>query len=154
MSGSVAVEALEACFTCEVAHRPSRPDLLAYRDELVLVNHLHPTDGEPERTGWFVVAPVRHVTRWFELTGPERQALTSMSARVDEALTVLLGARRSMVASLGWYSLDHVHVHVVPTVSYPVTFGWENFGPGRFVPLGSDAPSVTADVRAFLSSGA
>lgn len=115
-----------------------------------MVNHYHAFDGEPDRTGWFIVAPVRHVTRWFEMTELERNALAATASAVDEALTVLLGSRRSMVASLGWFTNDHVHVHVVPTVTVPVTFGWELFGPDRFTPLGADPETVTAQVRSFL----
>lgn len=32
-----------------------------------------------------------------------------------------------MVASLGWMTLDHLHIHCVPTFQDDVTRGFENF---------------------------
>lgn len=135
------------CFTCAAAGDPPQPELVAYRGDLMLVNHYHSGPGEPERTGWFIVAPVRHVCRWFELTRKEQHALAETAAAVDEALTRVVFSRRSMVSSLGWHTLDHLHVHVVPTVTFPVTYGWELFGGERYTPLGVDPATVTEQVR-------
>lgn len=140
------------CFTCTVAHDPPQPELVAFRSARVMVNHYHALDGEGDRTGWFIVAPVRHVSRWFEMTSAERGELAEVAAGVDAALTSAVGARRCMVASLGWFTLDHVHVHVVPTVTFPVTYGWELFGPDRFVPVGGDPAAITARVAAELTT--
>jgi diadenosine tetraphosphate (Ap4A) HIT family hydrolase len=88
------------CFTCAAAHNPPRPELVAYRGDLMLVNHYHSGPGELERTGWFIVAPVRHVCRWFELTREEQHALAEMAAAVDKALS-------SPARGVGWCINHH-----------------------------------------------
>jgi diadenosine tetraphosphate (Ap4A) HIT family hydrolase len=139
----VSASSPEACFTCAVARSEHTSGLVAYRSELVLVNHYHPAPGEAARTGWFIAAPVRHLCRSFELTADERRELTDVVCAFDAALCETLGSTRTLIASLGWFTLDHLHVHLVPTVTSPVTFGWEHFAGSRYTPLGADPESVT-----------
>lgn len=86
---------------------------------------------------------------------------------VDAALTELYGAGRCLVSSLGWYRLDHVHFHIVPTAlaemdpetgtfdlstQSPVTDGWLNFGGDeRYKPVHEAADVVARRVRAFVT---
>ena len=103
------------CFTCDVAAaHASTPGGIIHLDPLIMVNHHQTVPGE-DRAGWLVISPRRHVTRIHHLTGPETGALFAMAHRVDDALTAIYGATRTLVASLGWGVTDHVHIHCVPT---------------------------------------
>lgn len=143
-----------ACFTCVVATgQHHTPGGLVYASDLVVVNH-RDTDvddeGQPRPwPGWLIVSPRRHLTRTFDMTCQERDELFAVVARADQALTSLLGARRCMVASLGWWVDDHLHTHVVPTYDDP-TQGWKNFGrPPQ--DLGVSPAAIAAMVAASLA---
>jgi diadenosine tetraphosphate (Ap4A) HIT family hydrolase len=111
------------CITCDVT--TNHPELVVWHDALVVVNHY--LDESDLRSGWFVVSPKRHITRWFDLTDAELQAIATTTRAMDAALTAETGSKRTMVASLGWLTHDHLHIHCVPTFDEEVTLGFENF---------------------------
>jgi diadenosine tetraphosphate (Ap4A) HIT family hydrolase len=134
------------CFTCRVVNEPDRPAaIVCWVDELIVVNHT----AMEGRAGWFVVSPVRHLTRFFELSSEERIALTDAAAVLDEILTRLYGSTRTLVASLGWFTDDHVHLHVVPTFGTEVSNGHRNFN-DAYVAVEEDAEVVAAQVTAEI----
>jgi diadenosine tetraphosphate (Ap4A) HIT family hydrolase len=127
-----------SCFTCRLFAEPELvPGGIVYCDANVVVNH---TDIAG-RSGWFVVSPVRHVTRVFEMTDVELHMVADIAAAIDRTLTAHFGATRTLVASLGWYVEDHVHVHVVPTFGTSVSFGADVFSTS-YVPVEMPAEEV------------
>jgi diadenosine tetraphosphate (Ap4A) HIT family hydrolase len=163
------------CLTCDLVSGEFVPSVGGgqpiHRDELVICNHYVgsdiPGDTPDSRAGWLIVSPVRHVTRVHQLTGEEWKRLGAVIRTVDAALTELYGAGRCLVSSLGWYRLDHVHFHIVPTslaqanpetgrfnlsTHPPVTDGWLNFGgDGHYKPVHESADLVTRRVRSFVT---
>lgn len=145
----------EPCFTCEIlAGRQSVPgECLVWESDLITANH----HGDPDpniqyassRAGWIVVTPVRHVTRVFEVTHEEWDALGEAVISIDAALTELYGSKRTLVASLGWNVTDHVHVHCVPTFGDEVTLGYENFE-SAYVPVPYSSADVAHQVKDYL----
>ena len=99
--------------------------MIAWAGQAVRINHY--LDDSDTHAGWLVAAPLRHVTRWFELTDVELVELAWVLRACDRAVTELFGSRRTMVASLGWQVDDHLHVHCVPTFHDEITNGYENF---------------------------
>lgn len=113
------------------------------------MNHHGRIPNAPDRSGWIIVSPTRHVTHVFELTSGERESLFAMIADVDRALTQLYGSRRTMVASLGWFVEDHLHFHCVPTFGELETRGYLNFG-DAYVPVSDSIEEVVVKVREAL----
>lgn len=135
------------CFTCRVANGEDTEAIVVWRDELIVVNH---TDGA-DRAGWFVVSPVRHVTRFHEMTDLERNDVVGAAAVLDAVLTRCFSSTRTMVASLGWLVDDHVHFHVVPTFQDNVSNGYLNFG-GAYVPVALEGREVARLVEAEIEA--
>ena len=120
---AVAPKATTSCPSCEVS--TSHPKMVAWSTPRIVVNHF--LSESDSRSGWFVVSPRRHVTRWFELTDEEVLDLMRVLRALDRALTDVCGSKRTMIASLGWQTADHLHVHCVPTFDDSVTRGYRNF---------------------------
>lgn len=135
------------CFTCRVLAGEDTGATLIWQDDLIVVNHTDISD----RTGWFVVSPVRHVTRFFEMTVSERRAVVDAAALLDSILTESFGSTRTMIASLGWLQADHVHIHVVPTFNQDVTNGYLNFG-DAYVPIDVPVEKVASVVAAAFKA--
>lgn len=123
-------------------------DLIAYRSKKFIVSHY--LDTNANRRGWFVIFPKRHVCRFFELTSSEQNELNTIITATDKALTEAFGSKRTMIASLGWQTYDHLHGHMVPTVREPLTYGYENFGENRYQPLGGSPEKATKVVKKIL----
>jgi histidine triad (HIT) family protein len=149
---------MDDCFTCGVVSGDIvTPGGLLFDDELITVNHradgIGPDGPQTAWAGWVVVAPRRHVLRWFELDADELSALARTAATVDRVLTGF-GATRCMVSSLGWVAGDHLHVHVVPTFAelpHGITNGWHNLGVPPGNPSGATSHDVADAVRAALA---
>lgn len=139
------------CYTCAIVTKEVTPlgGIILLTKE-ILVNHYGNLDDEPNRAGWIVVSPVRHVTHVFELTASERESLTSTISEVDKILVELYGSRRTMVASLGWLVDDHVHFHVVPTFGATVSNGYLNFG-DAYVPIPESIEAISERMRSILN---
>jgi diadenosine tetraphosphate (Ap4A) HIT family hydrolase len=140
------------CYTCAIVAKEVNPlgGIILLSKE-ILVNHYGNLDNEPNRAGWIIVSPVRHITHVFELTDLERQSLTSTISEVDRILVELYGSRRTMVASLGWLVDDHVHFHVVPTFGETVSNGYLNFG-DAYVPVPESIEDISENIRSILNS--
>lgn len=130
--GLCAVSEAEAgCVVCDIGASPAPEGHMLFVSEHCFVNSLRPGPDEQERPGWLVISPVRHVTRWHQLRQEEVSELARFARLLDAALTLHAGALRVMVASLGWETDAHLHVHVVPTFDPVVTEGYLNFD-GRY----------------------
>jgi diadenosine tetraphosphate (Ap4A) HIT family hydrolase len=117
----------------------------------VRVNHyLYESDAN---SGWLVISPRRHITRWFELTNDELAELAWTMRATDKIVTDLFGSARTMVASLGWLVEDHLHVHCVPTFDSTVALGHENFN-GSYRGMEHQAGTVCQLVREHLAIAA
>ncbi len=121
--------------------------MVVWSGHSVRVNHY--LDDSDMHAGWLVAAPLRHITRWFELHDDELAELAWVLRAVDTAVTELFGSRRTMVASLGWLVDDHLHVHCVPTFDEEVTKGYENFD-GSWAGVALNARAVCRLVGARL----
>jgi len=122
-------------------------------DDLAMANH-HEDERSSETytsspAGWFIVCPVRHVTRTYDLTGSEWLAIGRAVKAIDSALTELYGSQRTLVASLGWFNNDHIHFHCVPTFGESVSLGSKNFD-GAYTPLKISSDEAAKQVKVFL----
>jgi diadenosine tetraphosphate (Ap4A) HIT family hydrolase len=75
-------------------------------------------DGYPVSPGHALVAPVRHVGSWFELTADERAAMLLL---LDEVRTNVEGGFQPDGFNIGindgaaaGQTIPHVHVHLIP----------------------------------------
>ena len=75
-------------------------------------------DGHPVSPGHALVASVRHVGSWFELTADERAAMLLL---LDEVRTNVEGGFHPDGFNIGIYdgaaagqTIPHVHVHLIP----------------------------------------
>ena len=139
---------IENCQSCELVARKNPKDLIAYESQNFIVNHSLDTGNH--HSGWFIIFPKRHLCRFFELTQEEQNELNTIIAATDKALTEAFGSKRTMIASLGWHTYDHLHIHMVPTISEPVTYGYENFGENIYQPLGETPQKATRKIKKIL----
>lgn len=119
------------CEVCRIRDREATADQLKMLTRHMTINSYRSAEEEPERPGWILISPRRHVTRWHQMDEEETSELGRIARGVDAALTLHTGARRVMIASLGWNTSDHLHVHCVPTFDPTVTEGYLNFD-GRY----------------------
>jgi diadenosine tetraphosphate (Ap4A) HIT family hydrolase len=89
--------------------------------------------GDAGLQGWFILSPVRHVTAARHLTSEERGELAEVASAADEVLTTEFGSRRTLIASLGWYASDHLHIRLASTFRPHVSYGSLNFD-GAYIP--------------------
>ena len=72
----------------------------------------------PITPGHTLVAPVRHVEKFEELTDAERAAIFALAAEMKEALRATFGAEGFNQAwnegALAGQSIPHFHLHIVP----------------------------------------
>lgn len=147
-ASSEEISSPNGCFTCSaVEGRKTLPGGILWRDTLVIANHHEDAESDaplPERrSAWVIVSPVRHVERVFDLSPQEWERLGDVIRCVDRALTDLYCSRRTMVASLGWFTRDHIHFHCAPTFGSEVSFGSQNFD-GAYQPPPGVAPETAA----------
>ncbi len=135
------------CDICRIAREARQPGHLHLTTRNHNISSYLGSPGEVERPGWIIVSPNRHVTRWHQLTTEERDELGDICQTIDTALTLHTGARRVMVASLGWATDAHLHVHCVPTFDPQVTEGYLNFD-GRY----RRSPHIPDDLHDTLTS--
>jgi diadenosine tetraphosphate (Ap4A) HIT family hydrolase len=101
------VDSVSGCSTCEIPK--NAPEMLVWSSDSVMVFHyLYESD---ENAGWLVVAPVRHITRWIELSKAEVVEVAQVLELLDVAVTEMFGLARTVVASLGWLIDEHLHIH-------------------------------------------
>lgn len=131
----------QTCYTCEVAADLGHGDVV-WRSALSVMNHT----GDEGLQGWFILSPVRHVTAARQLTSEERGELAEVASAADEVLAEKFGSRRTLIASLGWYTSDHLHIHLVPTFRPHVSYGSLNFD-GAYVPWPGSRPQAVAMMR-------
>ena len=100
---------------------------------------VHPRDEDAAVPGWIVVAPVRHVEQWDELSPRELAEIGPLLAKVTAALRAETGAEKIYVSVFAEV-LAHLHVHVIArTKDVPV----ESRGPRIFL-SSTQAESVEA----------
>jgi diadenosine tetraphosphate (Ap4A) HIT family hydrolase len=137
------------CFVCD---DNARIGSLAPRDEIFIegawrVAHAFGTS----LPGWLVVVPTTHVTALQQLPAADVSLLGVILHRVSRALEEVLGAEKAYFVFFA-ESADchHVHVHVIPRMSW---FTAEQRGPNVFQFLGvseSDAvPEAERDALAL-----
>ena len=120
------------CVFCRAAAAPDDLDaLVVHRGEtvFVLLNRF------PYSSGHLMVAPIRHVGSFCELTAEEAAEIHALSSRAIEVLTTLFEPHGFNVGwnlgrNAGAGVVDHIHEHIVPR--------WQ--GDTNFMP-------VLADVR-------
>jgi diadenosine tetraphosphate (Ap4A) HIT family hydrolase len=124
------------CFTCGILDDPSTvPGGILWRDAHAMLNHHEVVDQETEqRSGWLIASPVRHVERLYDLSAEEWGSLTRIIHSADRALTNMFGSERTLAASLGWFTRDHIHFHCVPTFGKDESLGSLNFD-GAYQPV-------------------
>lgn len=120
-----------SCEVCRIRDEPAPDGHLKILTAHTLVNSYRNSEAEPDRGGWIIVSPRRHVTRWHQLDMKGAEEIVRLARAVDAVLTLNAGARRVMVASLGWETEAHLHTHLVPTFDPEVTGGYLNFD-GRY----------------------
>lgn len=140
------VEEAPACHTCELS-RGARDEDVVWRSALTLINHT----SDEDREGWFVLSPLRHVTAPRLLTYAEQDEMAELTRAVDSILVEMFGARRNMFASLGWYTPDHMHVHMVPTFGATVSYGSLNFD-GAYIPWPGSRQEASKLMRESLET--
>jgi ATP adenylyltransferase len=135
----------EGCFFCLAAAGQDEETLIVHRGELafVLLNRF------PYASGHLMVAPIRHVGEFGELTDEEALETHRLAERGIAALAQTyapqgynLGWNLGRIAGAG--VLDHVHLHVVPR--------WA--GDTNFMPVLADVkvmPEHLAATRAKLA---
>lgn len=71
--------------------------------------------------GHLLIAPVRHATRYEELTSQEKEAIESLRVSLHAALTETFGAEGFNYAwneeEVGGQSVPHFHLHMLPRKS-------------------------------------
>jgi ATP adenylyltransferase len=105
----------EGCVFCRALEGPDEETLIVHRGEraFVLLNRF------PYSSGHVMVAPVRHVGDFGELSDEEALEIHRLA---DQALAALAETYAPQGYNLGWNLgriagagvLDHVHLHVVP----------------------------------------
>lgn len=139
------------CYTCSITSGEILPSGgLIYLNEEILVNHHGRITGIPDRSGWIIVSPRRHVTHLFELSNSERDSLVKMLSKVDKVLTEEFNSKRNLVSSLGWFVEDHLHFHCVPTFGDKETQGYLNFSTA-YTPVGQTIEEVSELIRKRLN---
>lgn len=164
----------EPCLSCQIANPQQPTTTHVHLSRHISCNHYlgsdTPGDTPDSRSGWFIIAPRRHVTRLFDLTTTEWSEITALAGRLDHAMTQRFHVGRTILASLGWNRTDHIHFHVVPTalaqadqhgqLQHPdITHGWLNFGgttetgTSHYQALPMPATRVTQLIRDDLHQG-
>jgi diadenosine tetraphosphate (Ap4A) HIT family hydrolase len=101
----------EDCGIC-TADRPPPPGGVIHDDGIWRVEHIAPPIP---LLGWLIVAPVRHVTTFADLSDSESAHFGPLAQRVSAALTAALHPVRVYVALFGeGEGFQHIHFHVVP----------------------------------------
>ena len=145
----------ERCFSCDVlaglTEVPGGGPI--WQNATVMVNHHEDPKSDKayadSRAGWFIICPIRHVTRIYDLSSEEWNTIGEVARTVDSALTHLYSSRRTLVASLGWFTNDHIHFHCVPTFGAEVSFGSLNFD-GAYTPVPLSSNQVAESVGHYL----
>lgn len=133
----------DGCFSCLRQDR----SLTVWESPLSRLSHT----ADEGREGWFILAPRRHVRSFQDLTFAESDEMLLIIRAVDRVLAELFGSRRTLVASLGWFVSDHLHVHLVPTFRAEVSYGSLNFD-GAFVPWAGDRAGAVRLMAAALAA--
>ncbi|RLE82769.1 MAG: HIT family hydrolase [Thermoprotei archaeon] len=112
----VSIEKPKGCFLCNAAKTSNlREKLVLYRNELVLaMMNLYPYN-----TGHLLLAPLRHIGDFEELSDEEVLALGRLTKKcikvIKEALKpdgFNIGINIGRVAGAGLE--DHIHIHIIP----------------------------------------
>lgn len=101
---------------------------------------VHPRVEDAAVPGWMIIAPVRHVEQWDDLSPQEQGDLGTLIGQVTEALRAETAAEKVYVNVFAEV-LAHLHVHVIArTADVPA----EMRGPRIFLSPGS-GPGVGSD---------
>ena len=125
----------ESCIFCNALDEPEKKFVLAKNDHAMVMMNIYPYNP-----GHLMVAPIRHVGDFKNLTTDEYIAIGELIKKSIEVLEKTMkpegfniGINLGMVAGAG--VKDHIHVHIVPR--------W--CGDTNFMP-------VTADVKVLSES--
>lgn len=106
----------ESCFFCELANaEPSVDNLLLYRNDraMVMLNRY------PYTSGHLMVAPLRHISEFEDLSAEENLAIMSEAQKVVQILKELVKAQGFNIgyninSAAGAGHAAHLHLHIVP----------------------------------------
>lgn len=102
---------------------------------------VHPRAEDAAVPGWMIIAPVRHVEQWDDLSPREQTELGTLIGVVTEALRAETDAEKIYVNVFAEV-LAHLHVHVIArTAEVPA----ELRGPRIFLSAGAD-PEAADDI--------
>lgn len=119
------------CLECRIVKGGERPhDLAPFARGRFVV---HPRGDDAGVPGWMIVAPMRHVEQWDDLTARELSEIGPLIADVTAALRAETAAEKVYVSVFA-EMLAHLHVHVIARTA--------------------DVPPDARGPRVFLSRGA
>lgn len=94
---------------CPVCAETGNNDRLIFRDSSAAVYHM----GNVALPGYLVLAPLRHVTLWKDLEGPETASLERFRALTETLLLQKGQIRKVYFLSFGELC-PHIHIHCFP----------------------------------------
>lgn len=108
---------------------------------------VHPRVEDAAVPGWIIIAPVRHVEQWDDLSPREQKELGELIGAVSAALREATDAEKIYV-NLFAEVVAHLHVHVIArTRDVPV----EMRGPRIFQSAGADPEAADAIAKTVLA---
>lgn len=108
---------------------------------------VHPRAEDAAVPGWMIIAPVRHVEQWDELSPREQKELGELIGVVTSALREVTHAEKIYVNVFAEV-VAHLHVHVIArTDDVPV----EMRGPRIFQSTGADPAAADAIAEKVLT---
>jgi diadenosine tetraphosphate (Ap4A) HIT family hydrolase len=108
---------------CPVCSETGNNERLVFRDSSAAVYHM----GNVALPGYLVLAPIRHVTLWKDLEGPESASLERFRALAETFLLQKELIRKVYFLSFGELC-PHIHIHCFPRTTsmageIPMTVG-------------------------------
>ena len=97
------------CLICQLASEKGKTASLVYRNHQVLLWQ----NMEVNLPGYFIIAPIRHITLYHELTEIEAQQLCQVTKQVTAILHEKYGAEKIYQCCFGEL-VPHLHFHLFP----------------------------------------
>lgn len=108
---------------------------------------VHPRGEDAAVPGWMVIAPVRHVEQWDDLSPPDRKELGELIGKVAEALRSATDAEKIYVNVFAEV-VAHLHVHVIARAK---DLPEEMRGPRIFQVAGADPAAADEIAKVVLA---
>lgn len=124
---------------CPVCAETGNNDRLIFRDSSAAVYHM----GNVALPGYLVLAPLRHVTLWKDLEGPETASLERFRALAETLLLQKGQIRKVYFLSFGELC-THIHIHCFPRT--------ESMAGDNPMATGVDGPKVFDHYRTALKT--